>query len=158
MRIAPIQVTNYGHPVSTFGAKIDYWIGGQETEVAALAREHYSERLVLIPGCGQAPVPLEYGLEYPRLPDAPITVNCTWSGQKINSDHVRRLKTIADRVKTPVRFHFFPGGAVLGRERRRDAGCHNNLQGHPDYDHQKPGCAGLGHERRRADIEMKDAI
>lgn len=114
MRIAPIQVTNYGHPVSTFGAKIDYWIGGRETEVAALAREHYSERLVLIPGCGQAPVPLEYGLEYPRLPDAPITVNCTWSGQKINSDHLRRLKTIADRVKTPVRFHFFPGGAVLG--------------------------------------------
>ena len=27
---------------------------------------------------------------------------------------MRRLKTIADRVKTPVRFHFFPGGAVLG--------------------------------------------
>lgn len=114
MRIAPIQVTNYGHPVSTFGAKIDYWIGGKDTEEAALAREHYSERLVLIPGCGQAPVPLDYGLEYPRLPDEPIIVNCTWSGQKINSDHLRRLKTIADRVKTPVRFHFFPGGAVLG--------------------------------------------
>ena len=40
MRIAPIQVTNYGHPVSTFGSKIDYWIGGQETEAADRAREH----------------------------------------------------------------------------------------------------------------------
>ena len=33
MRIAPIQVSNYGHPVSTW-AKVDYWIGGRETEVA----------------------------------------------------------------------------------------------------------------------------
>ncbi|MFM8825632.1 MAG: hypothetical protein ACKOFT_00960 [Actinomycetota bacterium] len=114
MRLAPIQVSNYGHPVSTFGAKIDYWIGGRDTEVAALAREHYSERLVLIPGCAQAPVPLDYGLEYPRLPDEPVVIDCTWSGQKINSDHLQRLRKVSDRVKAPVRFHFFPGGAVLG--------------------------------------------
>lgn len=114
MRIAPIQVSNYGHPVSTFGAKIDYWIGGRETEVPELAREHYSERLVLIPGCAQVPVPLEYRLEYPRLPEKPLIINCTWSGQKINSDHLQRLKKISERVKTPLKFHFFPGGAVLG--------------------------------------------
>ncbi len=114
MRIAPIQVTNYGHPVSTFGAKIDYWIGGQETEAVERAREHYSERLVLIPGCAQAPVPLDYQLQYPQLPPSPVIINCTWSGQKINSDHLRRLRTIADRAETPVMFHFFPGGAILG--------------------------------------------
>ena len=114
MRIAPIQVTNYGHPVSTFGAKIDYWIGGQETELLERAREHYSERLVLIPGCAQAPVPLDYHLQYPQLPTSPIIINCTWSGQKINSGHLHRLRTIADRAETPVKFHFFPGGAILG--------------------------------------------
>lgn len=114
MRIAPIQISNYGHPVSTFGAKIDYWIGGQDTEVVDRASEHYSERLVLIPGCAQAPVPLEYQLEYPTLDDNAIIINCTWSGQKINSDHLNRLKVISEKVKTPVKFHFFPGGAVLG--------------------------------------------
>ncbi|MFM8415491.1 MAG: hypothetical protein ACKOCX_12290, partial [Planctomycetota bacterium] len=114
MRIAPIQVANYGHPVSTFGAKIDYWIGGRDTEVAERAREHYSERLVLIPGCGQAPVPLDYRLTHPSLPDSPVIVNCTWSAQKINAEHLRRLKMIADRATTPVVFHFFPGGAVMG--------------------------------------------
>ena len=114
MRIAPIQVTNYGHPVSTFGSKIDYWIGGRETEAADRAVEHYSERLVLIPGCGQAPVPLEYQLTYPKLPASPVVIDCTWSGQKINSDHLHRLKKIADRAKTPVEFRFFPGGAILG--------------------------------------------
>jgi hypothetical protein len=114
MRIAPIQVTNYGHPVSTFGSKIDYWIGGQETEAIDRAREHYSERLVLIPGCAQAPVPLDYQLQYPQLPTSPVIINCTWSGQKINSDHLHRLRKIAERAKTPVKFHFFPGGAILG--------------------------------------------
>ncbi|NDC54244.1 MAG: hypothetical protein EBZ74_08120, partial [Planctomycetia bacterium] len=114
MRIAPIQVTNYGHPVSTFGSKIDYWIGGQETEAADRAREHYSERLVLMPGCAQAPVPLEYQLTYPKLPASPVIVDCTWSGQKINSDHLHRLKRIAERAKSPVEFRFFPGGAILG--------------------------------------------
>ena len=74
----------------------------------------YSERLVLIPGCAQAPVPLEYKLEYPTLDDNAVIINCTWSGQKINSDHLSRLKVISERVKTPVKFHFFPGGAVLG--------------------------------------------
>jgi hypothetical protein len=114
MRIAPIQVTNYGHPVSTFGAKIDYWIGGQETEAIDRAREHYSERLVLIPGCAQAPIPLDYHLQYPKLPVSPVIINCTWSGQKINSDHLHRLRKIVDKAKTPVKFHFFPGGAILG--------------------------------------------
>jgi hypothetical protein len=114
MRIAPIQVANYGHPVSTFGAKIDYWIGGRDTEVAERAGEHYSERLVLIPGCGQAPVPLDYQRRYPPLPEQPVIVNCPWTAQKINADHLRRLKTIGDRATTPVVYHFFPGGAVLG--------------------------------------------
>lgn len=114
MRLAPVQVSNYGHPVSTFGSKIDYWIGGQDTEQADRAREHYSERLVLIPGCAQAPVPLEYSRQYPTLSDSPVVVNCTWSGQKINSEHLQRLKVIANSCQTPVLFQFFPGGAVLG--------------------------------------------
>jgi len=113
MRIAPIQVSNYGHPVSTFGAKIDYWIGGQETEDPERALEHYSERLVLIPGCAQAPVPLDYQLTYPSLPESPILINCTWSSQKINHEHLLRLLEIQERAKTPVIFRFFPGGACL---------------------------------------------
>jgi hypothetical protein len=113
MRIAPIQVSNYGHPVSTFGGKVDYWIGGRETEAADRAREHYSERLVLIPGCGQAPVPITHPLSYPVLPDSPVVIDCSWAGQKINDDHLQRLATIVRRVRTPVRFKFFPGGSIL---------------------------------------------
>ena len=113
MRIAPIQVSNYGHPVSTFGAKIDYWIGGRDTEDPERAAEHYSERLVLIPGCGQASVPIEHQPSYPMLENTPVVVNCSWAGQKINDDHLERLASIVDRVRTPVKFQFFPGGSVL---------------------------------------------
>jgi len=113
MRIAPIQVSNYGHPVSTFGAKIDYWIGGRDTEDPDRAREHYSERLVLIPGCAQAPVPISHPLTYPQLQDTPVLIDCSWAGQKINDDHLRRLAEIVRRVRTPVRFKFFPGGSIL---------------------------------------------
>lgn len=113
MRLAPIQVSNYGHPVSTFGAKIDYWIGGRDTEDPERAREHYSERLVLIPGCAQAPVPIEHAPRYPQLDDTPVMIDCSWAGQKINDDHLQRLAEIVRRVRTPVKFKFFPGGSVL---------------------------------------------
>jgi hypothetical protein len=113
LRIAPIQVSNYGHPVSTFGARIDYWIGGRDTEDPERAREHYSERLVLIPGCGQAPIPITHPLVYPQLADTPVVIDCSWAGQKINDDHLQRLAEIVRRVRTPVRFKFFPGGSVL---------------------------------------------
>lgn len=113
MRLAPIQVSNYGHPVSTFGAQVDYWIGGRDTETADRAREHYSERLVLIPGCGQAPVPITHPPTYPILPATPVVIDCSWAGQKINDDHLQRLAEIARRAQTPVRFKFFPGGSIL---------------------------------------------
>jgi hypothetical protein len=113
MRIAPIQVSNYGHPVSTFGARIDYWIGGRDTEDPGRAQEHYSERLVLIPGCAQAPTPITHPLAYPQLPETPVVIDCSWAGQKINDDHLQRLAEVVRRVRTPVRFKFFPGGSVL---------------------------------------------
>lgn len=54
MRISDVQIANYGYPVSTYGAKIDYWIGGKETEIPSLSNRHYSEKLILIDRCGQA--------------------------------------------------------------------------------------------------------
>ena len=113
LRIAPIQISNYGHPVSTFGSEIDYWIGGQAAELEERARELYSERLVLIPGVGQLPVYPDYQLRYPSSPAEPVLVNCAWTGQKINFEHLSRLKTVIARARTRVVFRFFPGGSAL---------------------------------------------
>ncbi|MEM7523096.1 MAG: hypothetical protein AAF360_04915, partial [Pseudomonadota bacterium] len=113
LRIAPIQISNYGHPVSTFGSQIDYWIGGQITEVEDRHREYYSERLLLIPGSCQLPVPPDYQLQYASAPASPVLINCSWTGQKINYETLSLMRAVIDRAKTPIVFRFFPGGSVL---------------------------------------------
>ncbi|MEM6492059.1 MAG: hypothetical protein AAF684_09215, partial [Pseudomonadota bacterium] len=113
LRIAPIQIANYGHPVSTFGSQVDYWIGGRDAEVEERHREFYSERLLLIPGTGTMPVPPDYQLRHVSAPATPVLVNCSWTGQKINYETLTLLKQAIDQADTPVVFRFFPGGSAL---------------------------------------------
>ena len=84
LRIAPVQVCGYGHPVSTRGAQIDYWLGGIETEDQDSALENYTERLVLIPGAGVMPNKPHCLRQWNHQPSSIVRVNCSWSGQKIN--------------------------------------------------------------------------
>jgi len=74
-RLAPIQITSYGHSVSTHGAKIDYFLTGGQVEIVDFVPQnismpnfpkfqfnenhlsrtrhpHYSETMVLMPGLG----------------------------------------------------------------------------------------------------------
>ncbi len=111
-RIAPIQMSAQGHPVSTFGSTIDYWLSGTETEVMENASERYSERLVLLPGAGLLPVRPGYEPQHPQLPPEPILINCCWAAQKVNYPHLVRLQEIQSRSQRPIKFRFFPGHAV----------------------------------------------
>src|SRR2546429_306824 len=52
LRLAPIQIMSLGHPVSTWGSEIDYFISGADVEPPNYPERNYSERLVLLPGCG----------------------------------------------------------------------------------------------------------
>ena len=52
LRVAPIQVAGVGHSVSTFGADIDYYMSGADVETPDRPERFFSERLVLLPGCG----------------------------------------------------------------------------------------------------------
>jgi hypothetical protein len=109
MKLAPIMVTAYGHPSSTWGSKCDYFIGGQETEIPELAAENYSERLVLIPGIGQVSVFPNYKRKYPKF-TRPI-INCAWTAPKINYTMLKCLREIIDRVPgTMVRI--FPAWTI----------------------------------------------
>jgi hypothetical protein len=101
LRLAPIMVTGYGHPVSTFGSLIDYFIGGQETEVAEKAFENYSEKLVLIPGLGAHPVFPKY--ERNNKPKNGLILNCAWTSSKINYAMLCTIKRIIDRAGASVR-------------------------------------------------------
>lgn len=113
LRLAPVQVTNYGHPVSTWGSEIDYFIGGADVEVPELAAQHYSERLVLIPGCGQISTRPRYEPKGTVTDAGELRIACSWTGQKINHPHLLRLRAACEGAAQPVKFVFFPGGAAL---------------------------------------------
>ncbi len=115
VRIAPVQITGYGHPVSTFGSEIDYFIGGSEVE-SLDAQDYYSEKLVLVPGLGvnSAHARLLRGRQASNLnlTAAPlnmmaaseIRIACCWGQHKINYDMLRTLVKIAQGTSRPVRF------------------------------------------------------
>jgi len=108
LRISPIQVTQYGHPVSTFGSEIDYFIGGHDTD--AKGADNYSERLVLIPGLGQHPVYPDYTPQNLKNETDDFIISCTWSGQKVNYPMLMNLKKIADQASKRVVYRIFTGG------------------------------------------------
>lgn len=119
LRIAPVQFMTYGHPSSTFGSKIDYFIGGAALEIPEDAARNYSEKLVLIPGNGQPTIrPLHLDPEQARKnakeyvrPDR-VVINCPWSQDKTTFPLIRCLRKIADKAKAPVLFRLFPNEAV----------------------------------------------
>jgi protein O-GlcNAc transferase len=51
MRLAPIQIAAWGHPVTTGSSEIDYFLSCAGMEPAN-AQQHYRERLLLLPGIG----------------------------------------------------------------------------------------------------------
>lgn len=110
-RIAPIQVTTYGHPVSSYSPEMDYFIGSETLE--SQCADRYTERLVLLPGLavvhnrpGVDPVP------GPPPSSDPVIINCAWYSQKVNFALVSALGRIAGQARHPVRFRFFPGGTL----------------------------------------------
>ncbi len=60
-RLAPLQVASWGHPITTGLASIDIFFSGELIEPGN-AQQHYSERLVKLPGTGAitlSPKPLD---------------------------------------------------------------------------------------------------
>jgi predicted O-linked N-acetylglucosamine transferase (SPINDLY family) len=51
LRLAPLQVTTWGHPITSGLPEIDLYFSGELLEGAA-AEKHYREELVLLPGTG----------------------------------------------------------------------------------------------------------
>ncbi|MFN4194210.1 MAG: hypothetical protein ACK4HM_00030 [Thermosynechococcus sp.] len=116
LRLAPIQVMSYGHSVSTFGAKIDYFIAGGAVEPPQAA-QYYSERLVLLPGLGQGFVRPPYQPQYPVPATDPLVINCSWYAQKVNPHLLQLLRWILAESQQPLLFQIF---AATGATTRND--------------------------------------
>ena len=107
LRIAPIQIMGYGHPVSTYGTSIDYVITGKKCEKYSDVGRFYSERVILLPELGAIPERRPYtpsGLKSGRK-DA-IVVSCSWGVLKTNYPMVRLLKQAISKCDKRLLFKF----------------------------------------------------
>lgn len=112
LRLAPIQVVGTGHPVSTCGSEIDYFVSGAAVESATLGHKNYDERLVLLPGNGAIHLRPDYELRSPSKSRPEVLVNCPWHSQKINEPLVKLLAYIQRKTTKKVFFRFFPGNSL----------------------------------------------
>lgn len=95
LRLAPIQVTGYGHPVSTFGSEIDYFVVGEETENLDDLGKNYSETPIVLPGLGCVPTWPTYKPKYPEKKTDKVVANCVWGPDKYNHTMLRILQEIS---------------------------------------------------------------
>lgn len=59
LRLAPLQVVSWGHPITTGLKEVDLYFSGALIEPSCqVARKHYSEKLILLPGTGACTEPL----------------------------------------------------------------------------------------------------
>ena len=65
LRLAPVQIAAWGHPVTSGLASIDYWLSSAEMEPVD-ADTHYRERLVTLPALGTRYVPASTAARSPR--------------------------------------------------------------------------------------------
>ena len=116
LRLAPVQLVGTGHPVSTWGSEIDYFVSGEEVEAPG-AESHYSERLILLPGMGaiyDRPT-FEPKPAAPRT-DSAVHIACSWYGQKVNHKLLATVAEIVRRSTKPLHFHVFSGVVPTQRQ------------------------------------------
>lgn len=110
LRLAPIQICGTGHPVSTFGSEIDYFISGADVENPVDAQKNYSERLILLPGFGAIHNPPSYQIKATKKTQSAFIINCSWFSHKINYPMICTLNEIVKQSQKTILFRFFVGG------------------------------------------------
>jgi hypothetical protein len=109
LRLAPLQMAALGHPATTRSDYVDY-IVVEDDYVGDPAC--FSEQLFRLPRNGMPYRPsAAYEATEPRLRDRPDTVAIAIASSvmKLNPGFLAACKSIAERAKTPLQFHFLLG-------------------------------------------------
>ena len=110
LRLAPVQLTSWGHPETSGLPTIDYYISAQEFEPAN-AEDHYSEKLVSLPNLGcyysaLSVVPTAIDLESLGLDTQSPILICPGTPFKYAPEHDQIFVSIAKKLPT-CQFVFF---------------------------------------------------
>lgn len=110
VRIAPVQVMLTGHPVSTFGGEMDYFLSGDLVENGLEdGNASYSEKLLILPGYGATHTKPTYELKGRKKEIDAVIINCSWLGQKCHHECLAALNRAIKRSGQRVLVRFFPG-------------------------------------------------
>jgi hypothetical protein len=112
IRVAPLQLIGTGHPVSTWGSQIDYFVGGQLTDRKDNPEQNYSERLLLLPGYGAVHQEPKYQKRGQKKAIDRIVVNCPAYAQKVNPNMVKTWARIVERTGDRLCVRLFAGGVL----------------------------------------------
>jgi protein O-GlcNAc transferase len=82
LRLAPVQCTSLGHPVTSGLPTIDYYLSSELMEPPD-GQDHYTERLIRLPGIGTA-----YRPEWAAFGD-PLPTGDSWAELRLPQDAVR---------------------------------------------------------------------
>lgn len=125
-RIAPVQIMMTGHPASTFGGEVDYFISGQltepidQTDSEILGDDYqgnYSETLVRLPGFGAIHERPSYVPQGRKKTFDGVLINCSWYGQKITAQWLDTINEAVREARScgapPVKLRMFSGNASI---------------------------------------------
>lgn len=112
VRLAPLQLIGTGHPVSTWGSQIDWFVGGQLTDRKDNPEQNYTEKLLLLPGYGAVHQPPLYQIKGQKKAVNKIVINCPAYAQKVNPPMVRTWRRIFERVGDKIIIRLFAGGVL----------------------------------------------
>jgi hypothetical protein len=87
-RLARVQATGYGFPVTSGLRNMDYFVGGRDVEPEASTGSDYTERLVLLPGLGVSttPPPIPETSRVRPVDDEQIRICATASKNKLGTE------------------------------------------------------------------------
>lgn len=106
-RIARVQAVAYGHPITTGSPYMDYFIGGIDIETNP---EHYTERLILLPGygVGSTAPPAPQAKRQRPLQDEFIHIVNLSSFDKYNPELLKAWNTLLNEDADNINLHLYP--------------------------------------------------
>ena len=110
LRIAPTQILLTGHPVSTFGGQMDWFVTGALTDTNP---DNYSERLAILPHFGAIHEPVDWTPTGKKHGTDWIVVNCSAYGQKIHHEFLATINEAFGHATKPVKLQLFCGNAPM---------------------------------------------
>tara|TARA_B100001093_G_scaffold412291_1_gene401913 strand:+ start:308 stop:3295 length:2988 start_codon:yes stop_codon:yes gene_type:complete len=112
LQIAPIQFGGYGHPISSFGSKNNYFIASKDIEKKEHVIDNYSEKLIYVDGLTTLPIYNNFN-SYDTIEKEDNIILISANCKKITPDFKEIIQTICKeyylKYKRKIFIKFFPG-------------------------------------------------